>query len=195
MSGSSRYEQPGAADNFSCSKNWQQMEHTKVYPFTVCLPRYFSWRKYAQALLKQLKACPACRGAADGFPVSVIPKTHKLPNGKLLIFKGLTSATDQGTLCTNNEVVEEYDMVSIDPNCPRHGKYSRTAWLRKQSTKSAGVKVRPRQHAVSKARQSKNHSGQDVIDRCAHKTGNFEISSHFKSDMKCLQPCDEMQGS
>ncbi|KAG0567372.1 hypothetical protein KC19_7G130200 [Ceratodon purpureus] len=146
------------------------MEHTKVYPFTVSLPRYASWRKFAQALLKQLKACPACRGAADGFPVSILPKTHKLPNGKLLIFKALTSATDQGPLCTNNEVVEEYDMVSIDPNCPRHGKYSRTAWLRKQSTKSAGVNVRPRQQILSKARESKNQSRQNALNRRAHET-------------------------
>lgn len=153
------------------------MEHTKVYPFTVSLPRYASWRKYAQALLKQLKACPVCRGAAAGFPVSILPKTHKLPNGKLLIFKGLTSTTDQGTLCTNNEVVEEYDMVSIDPNCPRHGKYSRTAWLRKQSTKSGGsmphvgVKVRPRQQIVSKASENNNISRRNVIDKCAHCAG------------------------
>ena len=170
------------SEDRSSHKNWQHMEHAKVYPFTVCLPRYASWRKYAQVLLKQLRACPACRGAADGFPVSILPKTHKLPNGKLLIFKGLASTTEQGTLCTNNEVIEEYDMVSIDPNCPRHGKYSRTAWLRKQSMKPAGVKVRHRQQIVSKVRESKNLSRQNTVDRSAHKVGNlnyFHILNHL----------------
>lgn len=62
-------------------------------------------------------------------------------------------------------------MVSIDPKCPRHGKYSRIARLRKQRTKSAEVKVGPRQQIIPKAKESKNRSRQD-IGKCESKTGN-----------------------
>lgn len=69
-------------------------DHAMVYPFKISLPRYASWRACVRAILKQLKSCHICRAAADAFPISSLPKVHKLPNGKVLVFKGRTcSAT------------------------------------------------------------------------------------------------------
>ncbi|KAG0558592.1 hypothetical protein KC19_10G040200 [Ceratodon purpureus] len=73
----------------------KKMDHTKVYPFTVSLPRYASSREYVRTLLNQLKSCPNCSAAADEFPVSLLPRVQMLPNGKNLIFKGLASASEQ----------------------------------------------------------------------------------------------------
>jgi hypothetical protein len=71
----------------------REEEHAaKVYPFTVSLPRYASWRIYVRILLNQLKSCSHCKAAADAFPVSTLPKAHTLPNGKVVIFKGLTKS-------------------------------------------------------------------------------------------------------
>ncbi|KAG0602736.1 hypothetical protein M758_10G037400 [Ceratodon purpureus] len=71
-------------------------------------------------------------------------------------------------------------MVSIDPNCPRHGKYSRVAWLQKQRTKSAEVNVGPRKQIIPKARESKNCSRQE-IGKCQLKRDGAgrSISSDF----------------
>ncbi|KAG0558591.1 hypothetical protein KC19_10G040100 [Ceratodon purpureus] len=69
-------------------------------------------------------------------------------------------------------------MVSIDPTCPRHGKYSRAAWLRKRRTKSAEVKVGPRQQIVPKARESKDCSRQGKCESKREGAGR-SISSDF----------------
>lgn len=104
-------DQSGAAMRLACSNNIipedhnvcsvKGIAHTKVYPFTVSLPRYASWRGYVRTLLNQLKSCPNCRAAGDEFPISVLPKVHKLPNGKILIFKGLTSGSNIQSPCFN----------------------------------------------------------------------------------------------
>lgn len=84
-------------------------------------------------------------------------------------------------------------MVSIDPNCPRHGKYSLTAWLRKQGTKVEGVKVGARHQIVSKlAKESKNLNGWKVNNKRVPETGNLnQRSATFSHSVSKIHKCDD----
>jgi len=52
--------------------------------------------------------------------------------------------------------IEEYDMVSIDPNCPKHGRYTLTALLQK-GAKVVGMKSRAICQIYLKAKIIQNH--------------------------------------
>jgi len=65
---------------------------------------------------------------------------------------------DYQSFCTFHEpAIEEYDMVSIDPNCPKHGKYSLTEWLQKERAKVVGMKSGAIYQIYPKTKISQNY--------------------------------------
>lgn len=91
----------------------------------------------------------------------------------------------------DNGTVEQYEILSIDPNCPRHGKFSRTAWLRKQQEHSLEVKpvlsaeaglsstdqqivLRPNDHQLYSEAPPSEATAVTGIDNLIHETGEDE---------------------